>query len=73
MIQGDVEIRLSSLNGEAGALPPGFSRLRTDDAYLIKSGERDHPCRSVPAMAMTSWYTRESLLLAGRAGSEEES
>jgi hypothetical protein len=34
----DVEIRLSSLNGEIRALPPGFTRVRTEDGYRIKSG-----------------------------------
>ena len=37
--QPNVKIRVSSLNGEIRALPPGFIRLRTDDGYLIKRGE----------------------------------
>ena len=34
----DFEIRISALNGEIKALPPGFARLRTDDGYLLRSG-----------------------------------
>jgi hypothetical protein len=35
----NVEIRVTSLEGEISALPPGFIRLKTDDGYLIKRGK----------------------------------
>jgi hypothetical protein len=35
----DVEIRISALQGEVRELPPDFARLRTDDGYLLRSGE----------------------------------
>lgn len=36
----DVEIRISSLMGHIKSVPPDFVRVRTQDGYLLKGGER---------------------------------